>query len=88
MNKKSGMARIYNCFISEFKTDLLAEKLLRLKLTEKLQTRREIVHEKLRIFEQLQRSVLMKERDQHFMSGELFCYLSFTSEASAASFTK
>ena len=57
--------------ISDFHADLLSDKLSILKLEEKIQTRNEIVSEKLQNFHQLKLSIEMKEKDPRFMTGEL-----------------
>ena len=56
--------------ISDFHADLLSDKLSILKLEEKIQTRNEIVSEKLQNFHQLKLSIEMKEKDHRFMTGE------------------
>ena len=56
--------------ISEFEADLLSEKMLMQQLVKKMDTRREIISEKLEVHRQLELRVQKLKKHPQFINGE------------------
>ena len=62
--------------ISEFEADLLSEKMLMQQLVKKMDTRREIISEKLEVHRQLELRVQKLKKHPQFINGEFKIILS------------